>query len=120
MSRRVLIVEDEPILALNMEDMLSDLGYQVIGTATRLEPALAMADHNEFELAILDINLAGTTTFPVADICIKRQKSFIFTTGYGVDGLGDCYRGIPVLTKPFGVRDLEKILIKALAAAAPS
>ena len=117
--RRVLIVEDEPLLALNLEDMLTELGYLVIGTATRIENALTLAERSEFELAILDINLAGSNTFPVADILRKRRKPFIFTTGYGAQGLDDGYRGTHLLTKPFGLRELEQSVTKALAAAVP-
>ena len=112
--RRVLIVEDEPLLALDLQDMLAELGYLVIGTATRIERAIALAEGSEFELAILDINLAGSNSFPVADILRKRQKPFIFTTGYGADGLRDGYRGTPLLTKPFGLRELERVVFRAL------
>lgn len=117
--RRVLIVEDEPLLALDLQDMLAELGCLVIGTATRIERALTLAEGSEFELAILDINLAGSNSFPVADMLRKRRKPFIFTTGYGAAGLVDGYRGTPLLTKPFGLRELEKVVIKALTAAAP-
>ena len=112
--RRVLIVEDEPLLALDLQDMLAELGYLVIGTATRIERALTLAEGSEFELAILDINLAGSNSFPVADILRKRQKPFIFTTGYGADGLVDGYRGTLLLTKPFGLKELERVVFKAL------
>ena len=118
-ARRVLIVEDEPLLALSLEDMLTELGYLVIGMATRIENALTLAESSEFEFAILDINLAGSNTFPVADILRKRRKPFIFTIGYGAQGLGDAYRGTHFLTKPFGLRELEKIVTKALTAAMP-
>jgi len=72
--RRVLIVEDEPLLALNLEDMLTELAYPVVGIATRIETALVLAEGSEFELAILDINLAGSNSFPVADILRQRRK----------------------------------------------
>lgn len=118
--RRVLIVEDETLLALDLQDMLAELGYRVIGTATRIEKALSLAEFSEFELAILDVNLAGSNSFPVADILRERQKPFIFTTGYGADGLGDRYRGTPLLTKPYGVRELEHVVIKTLTEAVQS
>ena len=113
--RRVLIVEDEPLLALDLQDMLAELGYLVVGTATRIEKALTLAERSEFELAILDINLAGSNTFPVAEILRERQKPFIFTTGYGVDGLVAAFRGTHLLTKPFGLRELDQVLSKALS-----
>ena len=111
-ARRVLIVEDEPLLALSLEDMLTELGYVVIGIATRIENALTLAERSEFELAILDINLAGSNSFPVADILRERRKPFIFTSGYGAQGLVDRYHGILLLTKPYSLKELEQILSK--------
>ena len=99
--------------------MLTELGYLVVGMATRIEHALTLAEGSEFELGILDINLAGSQSFPVADILRKRQKPFIFTTGYGLDGLGDGYRGTPWLTKPFGLKELENVVFKALSEPSP-
>jgi hypothetical protein len=88
-ARRVLIVEDEPLLALNIEDMLTELGHHVVATATRIDKSLSLAQVTEFDLAVLDINLAGSNTFQVADILRKRGLPFIFTTGYGADGYAD-------------------------------
>lgn len=112
---RVFIVEDEPILAMNAEDMLNELGHEVTAIATRLDTALVLAEHSEFNLAILDINLAGSKSFEVADILRKKGIPFIFTSGYGVSGLDDSYRGEHLLTKPFGVRELEHMIVQALA-----
>jgi CheY-like chemotaxis protein len=113
---RVFIVEDEPILAMNAEDMLNELGHKVTAIATRLDTALALAENSEFNLAILDINLAGSTSFEVADILRKKGIPFIFTTGYGVNGLDDSYRGQHLLTKPFGVPELEHMIAQVLSA----
>lgn len=107
MARRVLIVEDEPLLAMNLEDMLTELGHLVVATATRIDKALSLADCSEIDLAILDINLAGSNSFQVAASLRKRGIPFIFTSGYGPAGLGDGYRESHLLTKPFGIRELE-------------
>ena len=115
-ARRILIVEDEPLLAMNLEDMLIELGHHVAGTATRIDKALSLAEGSEFNLAILDINLAGSNTFQVAAILQKRGIPFIFTSGYGADGLIDGYREACLLTKPFGVKELEHMIAKALSA----
>lgn len=112
---RVFIVEDEPILAMNVEDMLNELGHKVTAIATRLDTALLLAENSEFNLAILDINLAGSKSFEVADILRKKGIPLIFTTGYGRNGLDESYRGQHLLTKPFGVRELEHMIVQVLS-----
>lgn len=115
-ARRVLVVEDEPLLAMNLEDMLTDLGHLVVATATRIDKALSLAECSEIDLAILDINLAGWNTFQVAASLRKRGIPFIFTSGYGPAGLVDSYRDSHLLTKPFGLRELEHIIAQSLSA----
>lgn len=115
-ARRVLIVEDEPLLAMNIEDMLTELGHLVVATATRVDKALTFAESSEFNFAVLDINLAGSNTFQVAAILRKRGIPFIFTSGYGADGLIDGYRGAHLLTKPFGPSELEHMIAQSLSA----
>ena len=103
---RILIVEDEMLLAMNIEDMLLELGHEVAGIASRLEPALALAREAAFDVAMLDVNLAGDRSFPVADLLIERDIPFLFATGYGRDGIEPAYRDRPVLQKPFRAQDL--------------
>lgn len=107
---RVLVVEDEMLVAMNIEDMLLDLGHEVAGLASRLEAALALARDGEFDLAMLDVNLAGQQSFPVAEILRARGIPFLFATGYGAKGIADEYRDRPVLQKPFRARDLGQAL----------
>lgn len=96
---RVIVVEDEALLALEMEDILSDAGYVVVGTAARLGPALELAEQADFDTALLDMNLAGERIDPVARAIAARGLSIIFVTGYGDRTLP---HGIaaPVLEKP--------------------
>ena len=115
-ARRVFIVEDESLLVMDLEDMLAELGHLVAATATRLDKALSVAAGGDFDLAFLDINLAGSKTFPVAALLRMRGIPFIFTTGYGADGLIDGYRSAHLLTKPFGVREFDNMIAKALSA----
>jgi len=103
---RILIVEDEMLVAMNIEDMLLDLGHEVAGIASRLEPALALAREGEFDLAMLDVNLAGDQSFPIADILLERGLPFLFATGYGAKGIPEAYRAYPVLQKPFRMAEL--------------
>ncbi len=114
---RVLVVEDEMLVAMNIEDMLLDLGHEVAGLAGRLEPALALAREAEIDIAMLDVNLAGEQSFPVADALIERGVPFLFATGYGLKGIPERYRNRPVLQKPFREQDLAGALREALASA---
>lgn len=112
---RILIVEDEMLVAMNIEDMLLDLGHEVAGLASRLEPALSLAGEAQFDLAMLDVNLAGQTSFPVAAVLARRGIPFLFATGYGIKGIAEEYRSYTVLQKPFRAGDLERALREAVA-----
>ena len=107
---RILIVEDEMLVAMNIEDMLLDLGHEVAGLAGRLDAAMALAREAEFDLAMLDVNLAGETSFPVAAILADRGIPFLFATGYGMKGVAEEYRSYPILQKPFRAHDLDQAL----------
>lgn len=107
---RILIVEDEMTIALLMEDMVADLGHEVVGLAMRLPQALSMAEQEEIDFAILDVNLDGRMSFPVADILQRRGVPFIFATGYGSAGLEAPYKGQVVIKKPFMLNDLKNAI----------
>jgi CheY-like chemotaxis protein len=111
---RILIVEDEMTIALLIEDMLTDMGHEVAGLAMRLPQALKMAATTPLDFAILDVNLDGRMSFPVADILRERGVPFIFASGYGSAGLNEAYRGsTPVVRKPFLQRDLQSAIERA-------
>jgi DNA-binding response OmpR family regulator len=114
MTRRILVVEDEMLIALHIEDMVTQLGFDVVGPAMRLAPALAMARTESFDCAILDVNLANEKSFPIADALRDRGIPFIFATGYGSKGLDDAYRGVGTIQKPFRSQDLERAIHQAL------
>jgi len=107
---RVLVVEDEMMVSMLIEDMLSDLGCQVVGPASRLDEALELARIGGIDCAVLDVNLGGQPIFPVADLLRERRAPFAFATGYGDAGLRDVDRGTPVLQKPFRESDLARVL----------
>jgi CheY-like chemotaxis protein len=113
---RVLIVEDEMLVAMNIEDMLLALGHEVAGLASRLAPALALAGEAEIDAAVLDVNLAGERSFPVADLLDQRGIPYLFATGYGLSGIEERYRGRTVLQKPFRMADLGAALSTATGA----
>ncbi|KKX32886.1 response regulator [Rhizobium sp. LC145] len=107
---KVLIVEDEGLVALMIEDMLQDLGCEVIASVSRLADARTIAAKAEVDLAVLDVNLAGEPSFSVAEILRNRQIPFIFSTGYGMEGLPDEFGGHPVIGKPFSSGELQQII----------
>jgi DNA-binding response OmpR family regulator len=117
-ARRVLIVEDEMLLAMNLEDMLVELGHNVIAVATRITQALTLAAESEIDLAVLDLNLAGSLSFPVAEVLRRRGIPFMFATGYGSQGLIENYRNECVLVKPYGLRELQDGINKVVSAPA--
>jgi CheY-like chemotaxis protein len=107
---RVLVVEDEMMVSMLIEDMLTDLGCHVVGPAARLDEALSLAEHAELDCAVLDVNLGGQSTFPVADLLRAKGAPFAFATGYGDAGLREVDRDCLVLQKPFREVDLAKVL----------
>jgi CheY-like chemotaxis protein len=112
---RILLVEDEMLVAMNVEDMLLELGYEVAGIATRLDQALVLARELAFDAAILDVNLAGERSFAVADLLAERHIPFLFATGYGLQGIEERFRSAVVLQKPFRCADLGETLEQLIA-----
>ena len=107
---KVLVVEDEMLVSMLVEDMLSDLGCTVVGPAAELEEAMTLAQSADIDLALLDVNLGGKPIFPVADALKARGVPFAFASGYGEAGLSEDHRGAAVLQKPFREADLAKAL----------
>jgi CheY-like chemotaxis protein len=115
-KRRVLVVEDEAIVAMLLEDMLRELDFDVVECASRVQEALLAAENGSFDLAILDVNLAGASSHPVADVLRLRGIPFIFATGYGSAGLNTAYAEAPTLQKPFQLSDLAALIGRVMAA----
>ena len=109
-KRRILVVEDEMLIGMLLEDMLTDMGHEVAAVVPRLKDALVAVERESFDLAVLDVHLHGESAFPVADALIAKGVPFIFATGYGERGLPENYRGRPVLQKPFARDDLDRLL----------
>ena len=110
---KVLVIEDEALVSMMVEDFLDELGCEVAGTASRLEEALHKAATLTFDVAILDVNLAGVMSYPVADLLRERKIPFLFATGYGVDGLPGELDEAGVLSKPYQIEALETALLAA-------
>ena len=107
---RVLVVEDEMMVSMLIEDMLSDLGCAVVGPASRLDEAMELARAGGIDCAVLDVNLGGQPIYPLADYLREHGLPFAFATGYGDAGLREADRGSPVLQKPFRETDLARVL----------
>ena len=113
-ARRILIIEDEMMIAMMVEDFLADLGWDVVGVAGTLDRALAMVRDAVIDAAVLDVNLNGRDTFAAAEILSERHIPFVFATGYGVKGIADRFRAVPTLTKPYQRDELAAALRQAM------
>ncbi len=109
-GKRVLIVEDELMIRMLLDGMLTDLGYTVVAEAGRVDEALAVAQKAEFDVAILDVNLNGQPITPVAEALVRRGLPFVFATGYGQRGVPDAFRNNVTLQKPFQMEALERAI----------
>jgi DNA-binding NarL/FixJ family response regulator len=105
---RVLVVEDEPVVAMCLEDMLEELDCETIGPAMRLAEGLALAESEAIEAAILDINLAGERSTPIAEALRRRGVPFAFASGYGTAPEG--FETLPLIEKPYRTTDIDAAL----------
>jgi DNA-binding response OmpR family regulator len=105
---RILVVEDEMLIAMVIEDAVHDSGGQVVGPAATLEKALKLGEEGEFDAAILDVTIRGGKVYPVAELLLKRGIPFVFASGYGDWALPEELRDKPRLTKPFTAAALEE------------
>ena len=101
LARRVLIVEDEMLIAMMLQDMIADAGLEVEGVANSLNAGIDLANRADFDLAILDVNLNGEEVYPVAEILQRRGIPFIFSSGYGAGGIRSEFGGVPQVIKPY-------------------
>jgi len=112
---RVLVVEDEYFVAILIEEILESAGCVVMGPIPRLLEALDAVDHEDYDVAVLDVNLAGERIDPVADALSERNVPFLFVTGYGASALPGEYAERPLLHKPFRMAELLGALSRVLS-----
>ena len=112
---RVFIVEDEALILFSLQDMLADLGCEVVASALRIDDALAQVGELAFDIAILDVNVAGERIDPVADLLANRGVPFVFTTGYNRGSLPQAHRERTFVAKPYRTADLQVALGAALS-----
>ncbi|WP_431281466.1 response regulator [Humitalea sp. 24SJ18S-53] len=110
-GRRVLVVEDEALVAMLVEDALIDAGAEVIGPVRSVNEALASLVRDRPDAAVLDLNLDGVSSSPVADALAAAGVPFVVATGYGVDGMPPGHAGVPVLAKPYDPSALTAALM---------
>jgi CheY-like chemotaxis protein len=111
---RVFIVEDEALILDTLQDMLEGLGCHVVESALRVDEALAKLVGLDFDVAVLDVNVAGTRIDPVADLLAHRGMPFLFASGYGRGSLPAAHRARVLLTKPYRTADLQAALDSVL------
>ena len=116
-GRRVLVVEDEALVAMLLETILEDMGCVAVGPAATVDEGLRMAADEAVDAALLDVNVAGRQVFPVAQALKDRGVPFVFSTGYGEGGLPDEWRGQPTLQKPFTEAAVRDALMSAMGLA---
>lgn len=112
---RIVIVEDESMVAMLLEDMLSELGHDIVAVAGSLEKAERLLAETQFDLAVLDVNLNGVYTYPLAAVLKDKGFPFFFSTGYGLSGLRPEWREYPVLQKPFTDIDVRNAVEAAMS-----
>jgi CheY-like chemotaxis protein len=111
-GRRVLVVEDEMLVLIMIEDMLADLGCKSVTSAATVEKALALINAQVFDVALLDVNLNGTDSHPVAEALFAREVPFVYSTGNTGQRLREDTSDRPVLKKPFKYEELSAILAR--------
>jgi len=109
--RKVLLVEDSPLVAMSLETLFEDMEWEMQGPATRLEEALALAETTDADVALLDVNLDGKMSWAVADVLKTRGVPFVFATGYdGASMLPEAHGDARLVSKPFQIGALEQLL----------
>lgn len=120
-GRSVFIVEDEPLVALMIEAMVEELGAVVVGSEKHLPDALnfVATRHHEIDIALLDLNLGGTSSYDVAHAASSQGIPVVFSTGYDNQAIAEPWRRHPLLSKPFQLAQLKDALDMALASRLP-
>jgi CheY-like chemotaxis protein len=114
-GKRILVVEDEALVAMLIETLLEDYGCCVVGPCSTVAKALEAALNETFDLALLDVNLRGEKVYPVAEVLTERHIPFLFLSGYGEEAIPPGRSGWKVCTKPFKGNDLVRMLSVAMA-----
>jgi len=113
-GRQILVVEDEMMVLWNIEAVLADLGCRDVAVAATCEQAIALIRDRRFDVAMLDVNLGGETSYAAADVLACNGVPFLFSTGYGAHGIDVRFVDRPVIGKPYRDADLAAMLVALL------
>lgn len=113
-GRRLLVIEDEPLIGMDIIAALEDAGADVEGPVASIDEACALIERLRFDGALVDANLRGQPVDAIAIALSARNVPFAFATGYGKDGLPQGFRDIPILSKPFGPEQVVAAAIRLL------
>jgi CheY-like chemotaxis protein len=113
-GRSILVIEDEMMIVMMIDGMLADMGCESIVVASKIGPALELIDGQVFDAAMLDLNLNGMESYPIADALIARDVPYFFSTGNSLSNVKDGYRDRDVLKKPFTFEQLSNMLSRSL------
>jgi CheY-like chemotaxis protein len=115
-GRKILVVEDSPVVAPFTAEILAELGCEVAGPAPTMAAARELIDEEEFDAALMDIHIHGERVFPLCDMLAAAQVPFIFTSGYADWQMPDKWADRPRLQKPYTVEQVEQALKDVLSA----
>jgi len=110
-NNRIMVVEDESLVALALTDYLSDLGFSIVGPFARLADAKHALTQGQVDAAILDVNLEGVPIYPLAEILVERETPFVFVTGYGAESIEPRFKHVPILQKPIEEEALKRLFV---------
>jgi CheY-like chemotaxis protein len=108
--RRILVVEDDFLIASQFAGALANLGAEVVGPVGSLGKAIELAETADFDCALVDINLRGLDAYPVADILIRRGAPMAFVSGYDRSHIPERYKNVPLIQKPVDPSEVAKAL----------
>jgi DNA-binding NtrC family response regulator len=118
-GRRILLVEDSPVISEATEMMLRDMGCELVGPAGTMAPALQLATEAPLDAAVVDINIRGGKAFSILKILEGREIPFLLTSGYADWSMPEEWQGRPRLTKPYSEDGLKQALAELLSSASP-
>ena len=115
-DRRILVVEDEYLIAMSLADALENAGSVVVGPASSVDKAIQTIDSEpHIDAAVVDVNLGGVRAYAVADMLIARKIPFVFTSGYEDNALRERYSQVGTCPKPYLFQAMEEALVEAMS-----